>query len=311
MFLMKRILFMLMLSLAVAAQAQFQKGTRKALIPAGWTVFNEVAGDLNKDSLVDMAIIVESPTENEEGEKPRSLLLLLKNSKKDDTYTLACQADKVILGAQSGGTIGDPFSGMEINKRGVLKIDFFGGSREKWSITHRYRYDKNYFAVIGATYSVDDGGYVSETWDYNVANGNVIITKKDTQNKANSKTTNMVKKIITPELSRFEPDALWGLLDISGYAKTSNCKIVGAGSGDCFHLEFDCKEFVNADTYLDAESQKLWDSLTVPAPADDVQPNPAYANTVFEITYVEKMGVKCEPQGPAPYQLVVGFKIKK
>ncbi|HNP78368.1 MAG: hypothetical protein U0289_04735 [Cyclobacteriaceae bacterium] len=306
---MKQILFILMLCLVITAHAQ-QQGTKKALIPAGWTIYHGVAGDLNKDSLVDVAIIVESPNENEEGEKPRSLLLLTKNNKKDDTYTLACQNDQVILGGQSGGTMGDPFSGMEI-KRGVLKVDFFGGSREKWSITHRYRYDKGSFYVIGATFKMEDGP-LSETYDYNVANGNVIITTRDLENKANNKTVNRVQKITAPELGRFEPDALWALLNVPGYtAKVANCKIIGAGNGDCFHLEFDCGEFVNAETYLDIESLKLWYSLTVPAPADDVQPNPAYANTVFEITYLEKTGVKCEPQGPAPYQLVVGFKVKQ
>jgi hypothetical protein len=287
---------------------QTENGPKKSFIPSGWTIFQEASGDLNKDSLVDVAIVIENATPDEDGEKARALLILLKNNKTDDTFHQACRADQVILGSQSGGTLGDPFASMEI-KRNVLRIDFYGGSREKWGTTHRYWFKGGAFYVIGATYTIETDA-VTETYDYNLYIGNIIVTRKDASNKANNKTTTRQHKIIMPELSRFDPDAIWGIL-MNANTKTSTCVLQGAGLGDCFHLEFDCGDFGNAVTYLDQASQALWDSLTVAAPADDVAPNPDYKGKAFEITYIEKVGVRCEEQGKDKYQLVIGIALKK
>lgn len=293
---------------SLIAFGQVPSGPKKSFLPQGWTVFHEASGDLNKDSLEDVAIIIENATPDEYGEKARALLILLKNNKTDDTFQQACRADQVILGSQSGGLLGDPFSSMEI-KRNVLRIDFYGGSREKWSTTHRYWYKGGAFYVIGATYSIESEA-LTETYDYNLYTGSIIVTRKDAVNKANNKTTTRQHKIIMPELSQFDPDAVWGIL-MKANTKVASCVLQGAGLGDCFHLEFDCGDFGNAVTYLDQASQALWASLTVPAPADDVMPNPDYLGKTFEITYVEKEGVKCEEQGKAKYQLVIGFTLKK
>src|SRR5579871_5390849 len=189
--------FLLLFSLSLTAYGQNIVGTKQSLIPDGWTIFNETSGDLNKDSLVDVAIIIERTTPDEDGEKPRSLLILFKNNKVDNTYMKICRADNVILGSQSGGVLGDPFSNMEIKKE-VLRIDFYGGSREKWGTTHRYWF-KGVFYVIGATYTVESEA-ITETYDYNVYTGGIIVTKKDATNKANNKTTSRVHKIVLPQL---------------------------------------------------------------------------------------------------------------
>lgn len=298
---------LLLLWCSAIAFGQAENGPKKSFIPAGWTIFQEASGDLNKDSLVDVAIVIENATPNEEGEKPRALLILLKNNKTDDTFHQVSRADQVILGSQSGGTLGDPFASMEI-KQNVLRIDFYGGSREKWGTTHRYWYKGGSFYAIGATYTLETDA-ITETYDYNLYTGSIIVTRKDASNKATNKTTTRQHKIILPEISRFDPDAIWGIL-MGANTKVTNCVLQGAGLGDCFHIEFDCGDFGNAVTYLDQASQKLWDTLTVPAPADDVAPNPAYNGKTFEITYVEKMGVRCEEQGKDKYQLVIGFKLK-
>jgi hypothetical protein len=48
----------------------------------------------------------------------------------------------------------------------------------------------------------------------------------------------------------------------------------------------------------------------VAAPADDIAVNPDYEGKVFQITYIEKKGIRCEDEGEAPYQLVIGIKLK-
>ncbi|HQQ96445.1 MAG TPA: hypothetical protein PLX35_04245 [Cyclobacteriaceae bacterium] len=288
------------------AWAQYESGKKQSFIPAGWSILAEASGDLNKDSLVDLAVIVENPEEGDYG-KPRALLILLKAGKTGDNYNLSCRSDQAILASGMGGTLGDPFTSMEI-KNGVLRIDFDGGSRETFSTTHRYRYKDGAFYPIGATYTATDGP-VSETFDYNISNGNIIVTKKDASNKANNKITRRLQKIIPPDLSRFDPDAIWAILMGSG-VKVSNCVLKSAQSLPCEHLVFDCGDFGNADLYLDEASQNLWYSLHVAAPADDIAPNPEYEGKVFEIRYVEKKGIRCEDEGEAPYQLVIGIKLK-
>lgn len=291
---------------SISARAQYEAGPKQSFVPAGWSILAEAMGDLNKDSLVDVAVIVENLEEGDYG-KSRALLILLKENKTSDKYNLACRSDQAIMASGMGGTFGDPFTSMEI-KNGVLRIDFEGGSRETFSTTHRYRYKDGAFYPIGATYTATDGP-VSETFDYNISNGNIIVTKKDASNKANNKVTKRLQKVNMPDLSRFDPDAVWAILMGSG-VKVSNCRLQSALSLPCQHLVFDCGDFGNADLYLDDASQELWYSLHVAAPADDIAVNPDYEGKVFQITYVEKKGIRCEDEGEAPYQLVIGIKMK-
>ncbi|TXH28892.1 MAG: hypothetical protein E6Q96_04495, partial [Cyclobacteriaceae bacterium] len=129
------------LALSQAAYPQQTPAAKGTFIPENWTLVQETSGDLNKDSLNDVAMIVEYAGDALEGERPRSLIILFLD-KATQNYTLAATADHVILDAHSGGTMGDPLDKFEI-KGGVLRIDFAGGSREQWTTTHRYRYTAN------------------------------------------------------------------------------------------------------------------------------------------------------------------------
>lgn len=294
------------LALLQVTYAQQTPASKESFIPENWTLIQETSGDLNKDSLNDVAMIVEYAGDALEGERPRSLIILFQE-KATQNYTLAATADHVILDAQSGGTMGDPLDKFEI-KAGVLRIDFAGGSREQWTTTHRYRYTNNsYFRLIGATYKVTDGPQ-TKTYDYNVSNGNVIATTRDSRNKANNATVNLKKPVMPINISEFEPDAIWALLMPDYPKQVVTCVLKDAGSGDCFHLEFDCGDFGNAKLFLDEASTKLWHSLATSNANDETIVNPAYKGKTFEITYITNQGVRCEPQGEDTYQLVIGFK---
>lgn len=300
------VFFFFLFSLATVA---FSQGTKESFIPENWEIIQEASGDLNKDSVNDVAIITEWRGDALEGVRPRHLLILLKD-KKTNLYTQSCYAEHVILDGQSGGTMGDPFQSMEI-KNNVLIIKFSGGSREKWSTTHRYRLkDGHYFSVIGATYQLEDMG-VTNTYDYNVSNGNMVITTKDSRNKANNKTVNKTLKLLPIEVKDFEPDAIWalvGLPDYSYFIKKIQASPTEVGLGDCYHIFFSEQDFGNAELYLDEASYKLWDDITTTDQNDEPIINPAHKNKKFEITYLIKTGTKCEQQGEDDYQLVIGFK---
>ena len=107
----------------------------------------------------------------------------------------------------------------------------------------------------------------------------------------------------------FFPDAVWAILIPSDYAKVSTCVLQDYGLGDCSHVIFDCGDFGNAERYLDEASEALWHDLSVETKDGDIQVNPKYKGKSFEIAYAEATGVRCEEQGEAPYQLVVGFSV--
>lgn len=303
---MKNVILFLVAVATVHIVTAQTSGTKESFIPQNWKLIYEAVGDLNKDSVADIAMVIEYTETAQLDESPRLLLLLLKD-KPGQLYKLAARAEHVILGSQSGGTMGDPFSDMQI-KNNVLRIDFAGGSREQWSTTHRYRLTpQNYFRVIGATYTVEDGS-VTSVYDYNLSNGNAIITKRSSENKAKNTTVNKKIPLRPISIERFEPDAIWALLMPDAEKKTETCILQNAGLGDCAHLIFDCGDFGNAELFLDEASYKLWESLTVSDANDEVVPNPTYKGKKYQITYVPKYGIRCEPQGKENYQLVIGIK---
>jgi hypothetical protein len=301
--------FLLILLGATRAYSQGNRlDTKESFIPQDWESIQEAYGDLNKDSVNDVVIIIEYRGEALEGDRPRSLLIMFKD-KASGLYTLACRSDHAIPDAQAGGTMGDPFESMEI-KKNVLIVKFSGGSREQWTTTHRYRLKDNfYFSVIGATYKVEDQG-ITNTYDYNLANGNMIITTRDPGNKANNKTVSRTQKLLPVLLENFEPDAIWAIMmPRQNEVKVLRATLTEAGTGDCYHVLFDDQDFGNAETYLDEASQDLWNELSSSDENDETVVNPAYKGKKFEITYITKTGVKCEPQGEDIYQLVIGFKL--
>ncbi len=125
-----------------------------SFIPAGYDTLATATGDLNKDSVSDVAMVLFNKLEDSDDSKmdpdslPARLLIIL--FKKGNQYSLAGKSDSAILCKGCGGVMGDPFAGIYI-KRGVLVIDHFGGSAWKWSYTHRFRYQDNDFFLIGKT----------------------------------------------------------------------------------------------------------------------------------------------------------------
>lgn len=69
---------LLLASLFIVLAVSAQPGSKESFIPDNWTLIEEVSGDLNKDSVSDVALIIEYAGDALEGERPRSLLILLK-----------------------------------------------------------------------------------------------------------------------------------------------------------------------------------------------------------------------------------------
>lgn len=153
-----------------------------SLIPAGWHILEhtepvKAEGDLNKDGIQDLAIVIEKT--QEEYDATRSLLIAFGN--KDHTFSLSTIADKVILGAQEGGGWGDPFDGIIID-RGSVVVSDFGGSSQRWYDKYRFRFQENDWYLIGVSmgwnHSIKEGTEMAfDEEDYNLLTGDYIFNK--------------------------------------------------------------------------------------------------------------------------------------
>ena len=174
-----------------------------AFVPDGWHLLDafeesRVIGDLNKDGIQDVAFVIEGKATEIEA-APRMLFIVGGN--KNNSYSLLAQAKEIILRADEGGIMGDPFMGLSID-RGSLLIHHYGGSAWRWSSTYRFRYQEDGFYLIGATedwfHAASEAG--SEYEDFNLLTGDYIrietddngIEKETKSNRGKNKLINLV-----------------------------------------------------------------------------------------------------------------------
>ncbi|HTL09229.1 MAG TPA: hypothetical protein VL307_13260 [Chitinophagaceae bacterium] len=120
------------------AAAQYQP--LQKFIPPNYLLLDSASGDLDKDSLPDLVLVLKVNNEAEAPDTTRPLLLLRKN--KAGLYALIARNDSVVLCLGCGGAMGDPYQGITI-KNGYFSIEHYGGSSWRWSRIITFRYDSN------------------------------------------------------------------------------------------------------------------------------------------------------------------------
>ena len=127
--------------------------------PAGWRVEATAEGDLNGDNRPDAAIVIATGAQgyDERAGRPlfikRALVLALRAT--DSSLRRSAASDSAVLDGNEGGVMGDPFEGISI-ERGAVVIQHYGGSRNRWTYTHRYRHQEGGWWLIGLTYVGSD-----------------------------------------------------------------------------------------------------------------------------------------------------------
>lgn len=118
------------------------------LTPPGWKIANHgfAAGDLNKDSVDDWAIVFETAGKKRAVPKERILVIALGSA--DGNYTPHLANERFILKKEYAGAK-DPFDGVEILNR-VLQVDFSGASGWDWDASYKFRFDNGDFYLIGS-----------------------------------------------------------------------------------------------------------------------------------------------------------------
>lgn len=118
----------------------------KDFIPKGWEQLNIAKGDLNKDKLEDVVIVIGNPVINSDDDSV--LLVLFKE--KDGTYSLVAKNDKNFSKSHMGYFL------EEIRiKNNILEIKFFTFSVDEINTIYTFRFQNNRFELIG----YDKGGY--------------------------------------------------------------------------------------------------------------------------------------------------------
>lgn len=203
--------FIALSSLGIAAAPSFPESakTPKAFIPKGWHVLAKAEGDLNNDKVPDMVLILANDQEDKstlDNQVPRLFLVLFKT---EDGYTLAASSDKVVFCKTCGGMMGDPFQGIKID-RGTVVLDYYGGSRDRWSMTHRFRYQNSDFYLIGQTTTTDDilNLPVSKSVDTNLLTGDQIKTTTDASGKTSVQKARVPRRALVSISSPEIADAL-------------------------------------------------------------------------------------------------------
>ncbi|MDX2044750.1 MAG: hypothetical protein SF097_26300 [Acidobacteriota bacterium] len=173
----------------------------REFVPAGWTVEAEVGGDLNRDSIADLAVVlVEEMPANADKENPperqRALLILFKTA--DGKFKRAALAEKVLLCTRCGGAfygMAETSTHVEI-KNGVLIVWQDYGSREITKETYRFRHDPdlNRFVFIGVdleSYDRANGQTLKESTNFLTG---VKLTTKGQMAENSDKETTVSKK---------------------------------------------------------------------------------------------------------------------
>lgn len=162
--------------------------TLRDFVPAGWSVENQVSGDLNGDGLADIAaVVVEGKDSAGADDRQRGLIVLLASAGKG--YSLLGSNDK-LLQCQGCGGVKD---GVNLTiKNGVLVVSQYSGSREYSVYTWRFRLDaaSQRLQMIGVDEEEADGmvgkgstistnlltgQQISETYQYDQSRDRKII----------------------------------------------------------------------------------------------------------------------------------------
>ncbi|MCR6641208.1 MAG: hypothetical protein NVV82_19975 [Sporocytophaga sp.] len=136
-----------------------------------YKILAEAQGDLDKDSINEKVVVYDTGEEGDMG-TIRNIEIFKLSGKQ---WKLWHSSSGAVLPSQHGGPMGDPFEGVTVEK-GCIAIYHSGGGRYKWFYTHRYRFQKGEWYLIGTTIRYGEPACNLNTFDYNLSTGKIEAT---------------------------------------------------------------------------------------------------------------------------------------
>lgn len=311
-------------ALWITVQPVYGQGTStKGFVPANWTLLRQVDGDLNGDGTSDALLVLEGPAPA----KTRTMKVLLRTG---NTYALAEEGDKAIPEATFADL--DPATGVRIDKQMIIVA--YTVLERKLGVVQKYKHQNGTFFLAEASQKGSEG---TKSYDvsYDLVNGKMTITKKDSANPAgNSSITQDRKMPSLPPLSQFDPLPFIGFFDLAGRSDAKPMQapkepaqerivvteeemtpelttVTGtldnlSVTNDCVTLVFSCGTFGTADYQLSLRERIVWQKLTIKE-GTVTKLNPQYKGKEFSISYHMKRSTPCGASGEADVKFVEMF----
>lgn len=111
-------------------------------LPDNFSILDSAAGDLNRDNISDLIIVLKRNDEDSisaysDSTIKRPLLIFIRNRK--GQLRLAGRNDNMVYCRNCGGMMGDPYTGISISN-GSFSVEHYGGSVWRWSRSITFRY---------------------------------------------------------------------------------------------------------------------------------------------------------------------------
>ena len=157
--------------------------TVSKFVPRGWRLEEGTLAesDLNGDGRPDAAFVISNGGSNADVNEPSFVkhVLILALRGRDGKLHRSIVNDAAVFDGDEGGVFGDPFQKLSI-ERGVVTIEHYGGSRDRWAFTHKYRFQNGQWELIGleigSTDTLDLEHYDDQ--DINLSTGQVNAREK-------------------------------------------------------------------------------------------------------------------------------------
>jgi hypothetical protein len=226
---MQKLVFIISLVIGANAFVQVTPKTAKTpseFVPAGYVVFKQIQGDLNKDNQADYVLIIKGTDRDnfvkdeyrgELDRNRRGIIIALKNK---DHYELALENRNCFSSEnEDGGVYFAPELSVDINK-GNLLVHYAHGRYGYW--TYNFRYQTSDFELIGYDSSQDRGPVVERSVSINLMTKRMLIRENINQDaeggdekfKETWKKFALSKPIKLRDISDFDGFDVEGLLEL-------------------------------------------------------------------------------------------------
>lgn len=179
--------------------------TLEEFTPKFWTLKDKAYGNLDDNPEDDAVCVYETPMEGDIG-FAQSLAIY---KKEGENWVLWHQSTNPILSSDHGGMMGNPYESISIKNKTII-INHFGGSRQKWHYTHRYRFQNNNWYLIGASINFGAPCDYFQSLDYNLSTGDAVFNyssencDKNNTVKTKSWKEKINQKIALPLMDEFQ-----------------------------------------------------------------------------------------------------------